>query len=568
MLENGFVLDGRYEITDLLASGGMGEVYRARRVLLGDEVAIKTVRPAGSGADTIRQRFMREARACAQLRHPHIVSILDFNVGPNNQPYLVMEYLNGPSVKDELAAAGPYSLEQVRRIAPPLCGAIQVAHDHGIVHRDLKPANLVSHRFESGEVVYKVIDFGVANMRAAASEARLTQADEFVGTISYASPEQLESQEVDGRTDVYSFAAVVFEMLTGCPPFVGPTPMAVLTKHLCEDPPAASSVRPGLPTWLDDVLRRGLAKRPDERWPTIAAFGRALQPADDATFDVTVPQAPASGLLAKYDLGPQIATGRLGSVVHAGTHRALGHPVAVRILRRGSSEKWDAVRTRFLHEARAMQVVHPSIVQVRDFGEEGDLVYVVTDLLQGKSLRQLLDGEGPLPWPRVSRLGPQLMEATAVLHRRGILLGGLSPQIIRVITDDEGERLIVSSGGISEVRDLLSTLSDQTLRGGEVADAELPYIAPEILTGKPANVRSDIYNLGVICYEMATRRLPFAGRTLPQLLGALLQGLPPDPREVQPSIPEAAAACILRCLAREPELRFGSTAELRAAWPA
>jgi hypothetical protein len=324
VLENGFVLHGRYEITDLLAPGVMGELYRARRVLLGDEVAIKTIRPAGSGADIIRQRFMREARACAQLRHPHIVSILDFNVGPDNQPYLVMEYLNGPSVKDELAAAGSYSLEQVRRIAPPLCGAIQVAHDHGIVHRDLKPANLVSHRFESGEVVYKVIDFGVANMRAAASEARLTQADEFVGTISYASPEPLESQEVDGRTDVYSFAAVVFEMPTGCPPFVGPTPAAVLTKHLCEDPPAASSVRPGLPPWLDDVLRRGLAKRPDERWPTIAAFGRALQPADDATFDAMVPQAPGSGLLAKYDPGPQIAAGRLGSVVHAGTHRALG----------------------------------------------------------------------------------------------------------------------------------------------------------------------------------------------------------------------------------------------------
>jgi serine/threonine protein kinase len=128
VLTTGSTLDGRYEILGLLASGGMGEVYRTRRVLLGDEVAIKVIRTAGDDAGDLRERFLRESRLCAQLRHPNIVTILDFAIAPDGQPYLVMEHLNGPSLREELAAHGPMSPEDVQRVVEPICAALQLAH--------------------------------------------------------------------------------------------------------------------------------------------------------------------------------------------------------------------------------------------------------------------------------------------------------------------------------------------------------------------------------------------------------------------------------------------------------
>ena len=159
MLSPGQVLDDRYEILALLAEGGMGAVYRARRTLLGDEVAIKIVRGEHSGAGP-RDRFFRESRASARLRHPYIVSILDFNVDDEDHPFLVMELLNGQSIKDEIATKGRMTLAEVQAIVPSLCTALQFAHDLGIVHRDLKPANIVAHEFSPGQRVYKVVDFG------------------------------------------------------------------------------------------------------------------------------------------------------------------------------------------------------------------------------------------------------------------------------------------------------------------------------------------------------------------------------------------------------------------------
>src|SRR5512137_596956 len=132
VLTAGTLLDGRYEILGLLASGGMGEVYRARRVLLGDDVAVKVIRMAGGDADDLRERFLRESRLCAHLRHPNIVTILDFAIAPDGQPYLVMEYLNGPSLRDELAARGPMDLARMQQVIVPLCGALQLAHDQQI----------------------------------------------------------------------------------------------------------------------------------------------------------------------------------------------------------------------------------------------------------------------------------------------------------------------------------------------------------------------------------------------------------------------------------------------------
>ena len=277
------------------------------------------------------------------------------------------------------------------------------------------------------------------------------------------------------------------------------------------------------------------------------------------------PLAAAGGLLGTYEIGERLAAGRLGSEVFRGTHRALGHPVAIRLLRRGPERNWDAVRARFLREARTLQIVHPSIIQVRDYGEEGDLVYLITDFIDGPSLRELLIASGALAWPALAPLLAQLVEAARALHRHEGLLCGLSPDIIRVARDDEGTRLLISTAAIWQAQDLLATMGDATVRGSGLPDDELHYVAPELLTGQNADVRSDVFTLGVLAYEMATGARPFTGATMPALLGAMLRGRIVDPRERQPTLPDAVAHGIVRALAAAPEQRPQTARELAAA---
>lgn len=566
MFSPGQVLDGRYEILSPLAEGGMGAVYRARRILLGDEVAIKVILAESRGPGPL-ERFVRESRACAQLRHPNIVSIFDYNADDPERPFLVMELLSGPSLKEELAERGHLDVDELCRIMPPICSALSLAHSRGIVHRDLKPANIVAHEFAAGERLYKVVDFGVANVRHAAEETRLTGFHQFIGTVAYASPEQLTGGEVDARSDVYSLGAVVFELLTGRLPFEGPDAMEIVSGHLSRAVPLPGSLRTGLPPWVDVAVGRALAKRREDRWPDMGAFAQALGGGSSSTTTSGPARGLAGGLLGTYEIGEPLGPGRLGSTVYRGVHRALGHPVAIRTLR-GSTARDEAVRARFLQEARTLQVAHPSIIQVRDYGQEGDLVYLVTDFIEGRSLRQVLVESGALPWDRLSTLSDQLLEAAHVLHRRKGLLCGLSPDIIRLTQDEEGERLMISSAGIWQAQDLLGTLQEQTLRGLGLADAELRYVAPELLTGRAADVRSDVFTLGVLIYEMATATLPYDGVTFPDLLGKMLAGTVADPRACQPALPEPAAAAILRAVRSAPDARFATAREFASAFKA
>src|SRR4029453_11431791 len=161
----------------------------------------------------------------------------------------------------------------------------QFAHDLGIVHRDLKPANIVAHEFSPGQRVYKVVDFGLANLRDT-DETRLTGPHEFLGTIAYASPEQLTGSPVDSRSDVYSLGAVVFEMLTGRVPFSGPDAMAILSAHLHSPVPRVSETIADVPAWVDIAVSRALAKSPDDRWATIADLGHALLAGDGGSTPV------------------------------------------------------------------------------------------------------------------------------------------------------------------------------------------------------------------------------------------------------------------------------------------
>ena len=571
MLATGDTLDNRYEILAPLAEGGMGAVYRARRTLLGDEVAIKVVL-GDHGEGPARDRFLRESRVAASLRHPSIVSILDFDMPPGGQPYLVMELLSGPSLREELDSRRRMDLTDVQRIMPGICAALQLAHSHDVVHRDIKPANIVAHHYQGDQRVYKLVDFGIANLRQSAEEKRLTATHQFVGTVSYASPEQLTGRAVDGRSDVYSLSAVLFEMLTGKLPFASDGDfLASVSAQLGEPAPSVRILRPDLPAWIEDVLARGLAKNPEERWPSAEALRAALLRADAPANATTVlSMTTPAGLAATYDLGERLGSGRLGSDVFRGTHRALGHPVAIRILRPGSHPNWSAAKERFLREAKALQVAHESVIQVREYGEDPGLVYIVTDYINGPSVRGLLNENGRLEWPRLKPLLLNLFEAARVLHRRKALLTGLSPEIMRVrLPDpqagDDSEQLLISTTGIWSAQDLLATLNEKTLRGVSLEDVELRYVAPELLTGGSTDGRSDIFTLGVVIYEMATGRRPFDGASMPELLGRMLAGTVADPQAAAPDLPAEAAAAILRALRPVPADRFADVKQFAAA---
>lgn len=555
MLTPGDVIAGRYEILELLARGGMGAVFRARRILLGDDVAVKVLSTPDDAY--LRERFLRESRAAAQLRHPHIVGVLDYDVDAQGRPFLVMEYLNGPSLLQRVALDRRLPVEEVLDIAVPLCNALQLAHEAGVVHRDLKPGNVVSHEYMSGRYVYKVVDFGLVNVREMAGALKLTLDRQFLGTVAYASPEQLRGEAVDGRSDIYSFSAMLYELLTGRPPFSHDDPFVVITKHLMNEPQPLRELVPDLPPALEAVILQGLAKDAAHRPQTMDALASALRAAVAPAGGVTVamPGADAPPAVPGYELGAPISKGRLGSQIYLGTHKALGTSVAIRVLRRSDVADWDAARERFIREARAMQVTHPSVMHVRDFGEQPSHVYVVTDLVLGESLAQRLANEGPLVWQVLERLTTQLVDAVAALHRRGAFICGITPLTTRLTREDGEDRLLVSSGGVSQVEDLLGTVSVGVLRGTELAGSELPFVAPEVLMGEAPSVAGDLFTIGALVYLMATGSPPFSAPSLPQLLGAMLREKPEALASVRSDIPQAFSDAIMRTLSPVPSER-------------
>jgi serine/threonine protein kinase len=557
----GTVVDGRYEILGPLGSGGMGQVFRARRVKLGDEVALKAMHPADFGPEAA-ERFLRESRACAQLRHPHIVSILDYDVDSGGQPFLVMELLSGPSLREEIDLGGAFAPERAIAVLDAVGGAVQLAHDHGITHRDLKPANIVAHDYGSGGRLYKVIDFGLAALKQPADATRLTLPFMFLGTLAYAPPEQLAGETVGPAADQYSLGVIAYELLTGRRPFDAAEPLMLAQQVTTGTTMRPSQIRPALAPAADEAILRAMARRPDDRWPSVTAFVEALTTAlTGATVAAVGTSSDGPSLLSRYDVGETLGPGRLGSLVRRGTHRALGVPVAIRHLKREGQPHWDALRERFLREARTLQVRHPNLMQVRDFGEDATGVFVVTDLVAGPSLRDRL-AAGPLAWPLARQLIVQMVEAAVALHANGGLLTGVNPDTIRMTSAGGDEQLVLSSGGIRALGDVLSTMREPQLRGQESSELELPFIAPEVLTGRAPDARADVFTVGAIAIYLVTARPPFEAPSLPELIGQMLQ--PGSPVSLPDGVPPAATSGLRRCLAADPAHR-GTLADLRAA---
>jgi tRNA A-37 threonylcarbamoyl transferase component Bud32/tetratricopeptide (TPR) repeat protein len=297
----------RYEVLDEIGRGGMATVYLARDLKHGRRVALKVLRPELAVAIG-PERFLREIEISAALRHPNILPLFDSGEAAGSLFY-VMPYVEGESLRNRLERERQLPLEDAYAIALEVADALAYAHSHGVVHRDVKPENIL---LESGHAV--VADFGIARAIGATPGRRLTETGLAVGTPSYMSPEQASGDDLDGRSDEYSLACVLYEALAGEPPYTGPTPQAVIARSLTGEVRPIQPVRPTVASGLDAVLKRALAVTPADRYPTCQGFADALR----ANTGQPRPVVPASRRAAQMLARPLLTGLAIAAVVFLG----------------------------------------------------------------------------------------------------------------------------------------------------------------------------------------------------------------------------------------------------------
>jgi hypothetical protein len=273
-LAPGDVVGNRYRLTEVLGGGAMGDVFVAENQAIGMRVAVKVLKPQLLANPEFRQRFQYEAQAVGAIEHPNVARFLDLVVG--DPTFLVMEYVPGETLAATLKRERSMSVQRAVHIGIRLAWGLDAAHVAGVIHRDLKPSNVIlSADREAGEMP-KLIDFGLAKIAAAAGSEQLTRTGQIIGTPSYMSPEQISGREVDPRSDVYALACLIYEMLTGQPPFAGGDDVQTLYRQLHEPPEPPSLHAPDVPAALDRVIARALAKSPSDRYASMQELARAL----------------------------------------------------------------------------------------------------------------------------------------------------------------------------------------------------------------------------------------------------------------------------------------------------
>ena len=359
----GATLEGKYRIDARIGAGGMATVYRATRLMIGDAVAVKILH-AGTLQDSgAPERFRREAQAAARLKHNNVVTVHDFGVADDGTIYLVMELVEGESLRRVIEQGGSLPPADAAEILDQACAALDSAHAQGVVHRDLKPDNVVVSRSSAGLHV-KVLDFGIARLQDAAGVGTLTQQGSVLGTPHYMSPEQCLGEELDGRSDIYSLGVVLYEMLCGAVPFDATTSMAVAVQHVNTDPPPLHAANPDVPAPVETVVRWALQKRRDDRPASAGALATAMKQAVTAG----TPAPATGGTDAAQPADEMQATVRMPAPNVAGAAPPAGRGAA----RAGLSEPRarGGARRRPVRAAAAGMVLIAAIWGLWSFGPE------------------------------------------------------------------------------------------------------------------------------------------------------------------------------------------------------
>jgi serine/threonine protein kinase len=568
-----------FEVLGELGRGGMGVVYRARQVSLKRLVALKLIRDSALASPQQRARFRIEAEAAARMRHANIVAI--YEVGEHQgRPYFAMELVEGPTLDRHLSGR-PVPAGQAAELVRALAQAMEHAHGQNVVHRDLKPANILlqnlnhkDHEEHKEEIargvggltascslcslwftscVPKITDFGLAKRLDSQSTA-WTQEGAVLGTASYMAPEQAAGRagEVGPAADLYALGAILYELLTGRPPFLGDSWQGVIEQVLHDEPAPPGRLRPDVPGDLETICLKCLEKEPGRRYPSAGELaddlGRFLEGKPVTAVPLSaLERLSRLALRDGYQVVSEIGHGPR-STVYRGRSGTLPQPVAVKVFRAvaWTRAEWE---DRLRRQADAWAgLAHPQIVPVQRAGWWDGAGYVAMEFVPHGSLAARLAGR-PHGIGEALRLIEQLAEIVSYLHRQGVVHGNLKPS-----------NVLFAADGIPRVNDFRATggLFQGSLPVEGSEPTGLGYVAPEVVAEPQAEARpyTDIYGLGLILYELLTGRPAFAGDTVRETLEQVQTRDPVPPSRLNPLVtPELERIC-LRCLRKDPWQRY------------
>jgi serine/threonine protein kinase/DNA-binding beta-propeller fold protein YncE len=538
---------GRYRLFETLRLGGTGTVYRAYDTTMSREVAIRVL-PAESTCEPGQHEKVRDDVAiAARLRNPNIIPI--YEIGDvDGRLYVVMPILEGIDAKSLLHRDGPMSPRAAVRLVEQTAVALEAAHGSGLVHGDLKPSNLF---VAQGEFVY-VLDFGIAAHTVSGSSSG---ADIAAGSWPYWAPERFNPGPAETSSDIYALAYVLFECLTGQQAVKGDSREQFVTAHLAGEAPKPTSINPAIPTGFDEVIARGVAKRPEDRYQSAREL--ALAARDALASPVAAAAAPPTEVeFGRYRLFELLGQGSMGSVYRA-QDTALHRDVAVKVLRPELAIE-PGYEERFRREAYAAgRLASPNIIPIYDAGEIDGRLYLVMPIIDGIDVNTVLRRDGQMSPLKAVRVVEQAAAALDAAHKAGLVHRDVKPSNLLMVND---EFVYLIDFGLVQA-EVGTRLTRTNLNPGTPA-----YMAPERFKLETvADARGDVYSLACVLYECLTGRVPFAGGGVEGLAAAHLFSEPPKPCSIDPAIPAGFDEVIARGMAKELDDRYQSANELAVA---